>query len=61
VLADELSKYTDNEYISIANHEQYFYSDYYSYQPDYAEKIYTMGKVLADAGYTFMFMEELPR
>ncbi len=60
VLKDELSKYTENEYVSIGNHEQYFYSDYYAYQPDYAEKIYTMGKVLRDAGYTFMFMEELP-
>ncbi len=60
VLENELSKYVGNEFISVGNHEQYFYPDYYAYQPDYAEKIYTMGKVLRDAGYSFMFMEELP-
>ncbi len=59
-LKDEILSYTGHEYIGAGNHEQYFYSDYYAYQPDYAEKIYTMGKVLSEAGYTFMFMEDLP-
>ena len=60
ILADELNKYTSLEYITVGNHEQYFYSDYYAYQPDYAEKIYTMGKVLKENGYSYVFGEELP-
>ena len=61
ILVDELSKYTHQEYLSIGNHEQYYYPDYYAYQPDYAEKILTMGKVMKEAGFEFMFMEDLPR
>lgn len=60
-LESELSKFTDQEYLSIGNHEQYFYSDYYAYQPDYKDKILTMGKILKDKGFTFNFMENLPR
>ncbi len=56
----ELLKCNSDEYVSTATHEQYFYPDYYAYQPDYAEKIYTMGKVLRDAGYSFIFIEDLP-
>ncbi len=59
-LSGEISSAAGCEYICVGNHEQYFYSDYYAYQPDYAEKIYTMGKLLSEAGYTFMFMEDLP-
>lgn len=59
-LEEELSKYVNQEYLSIGNHEQYFYSDYYAYQPDYAEKIYTMCKVMKDNGFEFIFAEDLP-
>ncbi len=59
-LPGELSKYTDDEFINIGDHEQYFYPDYYAYQPYYAESILTMGRMLKEAGYTFMFMEDLP-
>ena len=58
-LTPELIKLCDREFIIIGNHEQYFHSDYRNYQPDYAEKIYTMGKILKDAGYEYIFMEEL--
>ncbi len=61
ILVDELEKFTHQEYLSIGNHEQYYYPDYYAYQPDYAEKILTMGKVMKEAGFEFMFMEDLPR
>ena len=60
ILEEELSKFTGQEYLSVGNHEQYYYSDYYAYQKDYAEKIYTMGRVLKDAGFEFVFAEELP-
>ena len=60
ILEEELLKYVNQEYLSIGNHEQYFYSDYYAYQPDYAQKIYTMGKVMKEKGFEFIFAEELP-
>ena len=52
-------KVIGNEFITFGDHEQYFYKDYFHYQPDYAEKIFTCGKLLQDAGYEFFFLEEL--
>ena len=46
------------DHIGIGNHEQYFYSDYFFYQPDYADKIMTMAKTLTELGYTFITAEE---
>lgn len=60
ILEEELSKFTNQEYLSIGNHEQYYYSDYYAYQPDYAEKIYTMGRIMKENGFEFIFAENLP-
>ena len=58
---ENLSALAGNEYIGICTHEQYFYPDYLSYQPDYADKIYEMGKCLKENGYIFLFPEELVR
>lgn len=55
----ELDRLIGQEFISVGNHEQYFHSDYFAYQPDYAEKIYAMGQRLHDAGYEFIFTEDL--
>lgn len=44
----------DNEYVGICDHEQYFYSDYFAYQPDYADKIYKMCETLTSNGFTFI-------
>ncbi|MBR2022001.1 MAG: hypothetical protein IJ939_06140, partial [Clostridia bacterium] len=60
ILEDELTKFTSQEYLSIGNHEQYYYSDYFAYQPDYAQKIYTMGKIMKENGFEFIFAEDLP-
>lgn len=60
LVEEELKKFTHQEYISVGNHEQYYYPDYYAYQPDYADKILTMGRVLKEAGFEFIFMEDLP-
>ena len=60
ILEEELSKFTQQEYLSIGNHEQYYYSDYFAYQPDYAEKIYEMGRVMKENGFEFIFAEDLP-
>lgn len=58
-LSDEIKKLWNREFIIIGNHEQYFHSDYSHYQPDYGEKIYTMAALLKEAGYEYIFMEEL--
>lgn len=49
----------DLEFIGVATHEQYFYEDYFAYQPDTAEKTYLMSKLLCDAGYRFVTCDEL--
>lgn len=49
----------DRSYIGICDHEQYFYSDYLAYQPDYADKIYKMGEILTKNGYEFICGEEI--
>jgi len=49
----------DDEFFCAADHEQYFYSDYLAYQPDYSDKIYKMGEVLKNSGYEFFFVEEI--
>lgn len=47
------------EYIGTMIHEQYFYEDYFAYQPDFDKKIYKMAKILNDNGYEFFFAEEI--
>lgn len=54
-----LSSFIGNDYIGICDHEQYFYEDYFLYQPDYADRIYKMGEFLQKNGYEFIFAEEL--
>lgn len=54
-------KYTaciQNECVITMTHEQYFYEDYFNYQPDYADKIYKMGKIMSENGYEFFFPHE---
>ncbi len=47
------------EYIGVATHEQYFYPDYYAYQPDYPEKVYLFSKILKENGYRFITADEM--
>ena len=49
----------DYDYIGSATHEQYFYEDYYAYQPDYEEKLYALAKRMTDAGYRWVTGDEL--
>ena len=58
-IAAVLEPFLGNEYVGVCTHEQYFYEDYLSYQPDYAEKIYKMGELMHAAGYTFVFADDL--
>ena len=47
------------DFVGYGNHEQYFFSDYLLYQPDYMEREMLMAKTLKDRGYRFIFMEDL--
>ncbi len=58
-IAETLAKLNGNEFIGTATHEQYFYPDYYNYQPDYAEKYYCLGKILKEYGYRFITVDEM--
>ena len=51
-------KVCGKEVIIFADHEQYFFKDYFAYQPDYVEKILVASKWLKDNGYRFAFIED---
>ena len=58
-LKEELKNRADHTLMCIGNHEQYYYSDYAMYQPEYEAKIYEMARTLRDAGRECIFIEEL--
>lgn len=58
-IEEKYEKHLDEEYIGAMTHEQYFYKDYFAYQPDYAEKIYKMAEYLTQNGFEFFFAHEL--
>ncbi|MBP3591240.1 MAG: hypothetical protein J6K14_02030 [Clostridia bacterium] len=49
------------EFIGTGTHEQYFYSDYFNYQPDTEEKIMEMARVMRELGYTYITADELEK
>ena len=49
---------SSSELLVIGDHEQYFYSDYYAYQPDYVEKIFLAAQLAHVAGREFIFIED---
>ncbi|MBE7063885.1 MAG: hypothetical protein E7390_08910 [Ruminococcaceae bacterium] len=49
-----IEKLLGNEFIGLATHEQYFYEDYFAYQPEYAAKTLEAARVLSENGYTFI-------
>ena len=53
-----LEKVKDNEYVGVGNHEQYFYPEYYRYQPEMGEKITTLARMLHEFGFTFITCED---
>ena len=55
----EFAPFLNDEYIGICNHEQYFYPDYFAYQPDQPQKLEKMCEILTGNGYEFFFIEEL--
>ena len=49
----------DWDYFGICLHEQYFYHDYFGYQPEYERKILKMCEIMTNAGYTFINGDEI--
>lgn len=58
-LKEELNRREAHTLMCIGNHEQYYYSDYAAYQPEYEEKIYEMARCLRDTGRKCIFIHEL--
>ncbi|MBQ4516295.1 MAG: hypothetical protein II978_05860 [Clostridia bacterium] len=58
-IAERLAQLNGSEYIGTATHEQYFYPDYYAYQPDYPEKVYLLSKILKEYGYRFITADKM--
>lgn len=57
---DELEKIPhEGQFIQMVIHEQYFYADYFNYEPDYADRILTMAKWMHEHGYESVSLTEL--
>ena len=52
-------KYLGSEYLGYATHEQYFYPEYFAYQPDYSDKILKAAEIIQRNGYEYFFAEEI--
>ena len=55
----DLDAVAGQEFVCYGNHEQYFFKDYFLYQPDYMEREMLVAKTLSSRGYRFIFMEDL--
>ena len=57
-IEQEMRSYTDHQYVGFGTHEQYFYPEYFNYQPDYGEKFHKACKVLSESGHEYCFIED---
>ena len=53
-----MAKVTNKEFLIHATHEEYWFKDYFAYQPDSREKLMAACKAVHDAGYSYMFIED---
>ena len=58
IIVPAFEKVRGKELIIFGDHEQYFFKDYFAYQPDYVEKILVAAKWLKENGYKFLFIED---
>lgn len=58
-LPDGMSALLNKPILQLMTHEQYFYSDYERFQPDFAQKLTYCWQTLAREGYRAAFVEEL--
>ena len=59
LIESDMEPHLNDEYFCMATHEQYFYSDYLAYQPEYPDKIYKMCEILKNNGYEFFYLDEI--
>ena len=57
-IVPSFEKVRGRDFICFADHEQYFFKDYFAYQPDYMEKVHVSAKWLHDDGRRFVFIED---
>ncbi len=57
-LREGFAPHLGEEYVIYATHEEYYYKDYFSYQSDYCEKTFLAAKIMHDAGFEHIFIEE---
>jgi hypothetical protein len=55
---EEMAAAKSCELLAFADHEQYFYKDYFAYQPDYAEKVLLASRLASEDGREFIFIED---
>ena len=55
---EEMAAAQGCDLLAFADHEQYFYKDYFAYQPDYVEKILLAASLANAAGREFIFIED---
>ncbi len=58
-LKSDITALLGREHLVFSDHEQYFFKDYFAYQPDYMEKIHVMSRMMYENGYRFMLIEDL--
>jgi hypothetical protein len=58
-LKADINKLLGKEMLVFADHEQYFFKEYFAYQSDYMEKVLVMSEMMAKNGYGFVFLEDL--
>ncbi len=59
IIAQTLAPLYGREYVGIGSHEQYYYENYYNYQPNYRDKTLSALRLISEAGYTSVYPEEL--
>ena len=47
-----------DEFLIHATHEEYWFRDYFAYQPDSKAKLLAAAKAVHDAGYEYCFIED---
>ncbi|MBR3847923.1 MAG: hypothetical protein IKM21_01375 [Oscillospiraceae bacterium] len=58
-LIEAMTPHMDIAFYCYGSHEQYFYPEYFAYQPDYENKVMMSAKLLSENGYEFIFAEDL--
>ena len=58
-LETSLAPEMDFDYVGLGVHEQYFYPEYFAYQPDYADKIMKMCEITKANNFTFVNGNEI--